>query len=456
MRQSKGFWYKTICLFSGFCSLFSCQKNGVEKTSRLKPEKVIASSFVDPGGQLKRIESLHFSSDTVYLLTENLTRESGEQLIVDPGTIIKSNPGVGIAINSGGRIELNGTIDRPVVFTSNLPPGSKNNYWRGISITGKSVGAQQPNGDPNDNSGILKFARIEFGGLQLNSVGASTILDHVQSSYTNFSSGFEFNGGTVEGKYLVSYACNSSADFYIGNGYSGKLQFLLAYRHPFFGVSNSYPFNCISGLFIESGPVNPFYTPSNLPTISNLSVIGPAGRDGTSSIYYDSSNSVHAAAMVTGNNAGFKIRNSVFLGYPVNGWKITDSFTARKVHYLESEFTHSMMYCADTSRAFYIRPRLYRKYDFRDFKEYMLETRFNNRLIYSINNFGFKNLFSYEVNGPIPAERSIMLESAAFDGADYSVPFFDKVPFVGAVGANNWLERWTNFNPLKTRYNLPE
>ena len=428
----------------------------MEKTSRRKPEKVIESTIVEPGGQVKRIRTLHLYSDTVYLLTENLVREKEEILIVDAGTVIKSNPGIGITVNPGGRIELNGSIDKPVVFTSNLPSGSKNNYWRGISISGNSVGVLQPTGDPDDNSGSLKFVRIEFAGLQFNHVGASTELDHVQSSYASFGPGFEFNGGTVGGKYLVSYACNSSADFYIGNGYSGKLQYLLAYRHPFFGNPNSYPFNTVTGLFIENGPVNPFHNSTSIPAISNLSVIGPSSREGSLRTYYDTSNSFNAAALVTTSNAGFRIRNSVFLGYPVNGWKIVDSFTARKVHYLESEFTHSIMYCADTSRVFYIHPRVYRKYDFRDFKEYMLEARFSNRLLYSINNFGFNDLFSYDVNGPIPSQRSIMLESAAFDGVDFSVPFFDKVSFVGAVGNVNWLERWTNFNPLKTKYNLPE
>jgi hypothetical protein len=443
-----------------FCSSAwsSCTKNLNERTSRKKPE-VVLRDVIDLGsGQAQRIKILQLHADTVYLLTSNITREEGEQLIVDPGTLIKSNPGIGIYINKSAIVVANGTEQLPIIFTSNLPAGSANNYWQGITISGKSFNnTGSSSGDPADASGSLRYVRIEFAGLSLIDVGAGTTIENVQTSYSNLSPAFLISGGNVNGKYLVSYACGAPADFYIGNGYSGKLQYLLAYRYPFFGSAGSKPSGAIAGLYIENNETNPVAAgPATFPFISNLTVIGPAGRSGMPTVYKDSSNGFLAAALVTNRNASFRIRNSIFMGYPVGGWQIGDSLSARKVHYLESEFTSSIVYCADSNRTFYIRKNIYRRYDTRDFKEYMLEDRFHNRLFYSINSFGLNNVFGYDALGPVPADGSVLLKGADFSGDNYGQGFFDKVEFVGAVGRDNWLRGWTNFNPLKTNYNIPE
>lgn len=429
----------------------ACQKNMSEKTFRAKPEKQLLAV-----GAGVRLSTVQLYADTVYVITETFNRTRGERLLIEPGTVIKVSPGVGIDIQPGAVIQADGTRDQPIVFTSNLVPGAANNYWLGISISGDASGQGVVAGDPGDNSGSLKFVRVEFGSVSFTNVGRGTVVDHVQASYSNFTPAFQFKGGTVNAKYLVSYACNTGADYYMGDGYTGHMQFVLAYRHPFFGTSRGLPANSIAGIYIENNASQPLAVPQTRPVLSNVTMVGPAGRNGTGPIYSDTSANANAAAFVTTSNARFRIRNSALLGYPANGWKIVDSLTARSVHFLESEFTHSLVHCIDTARTFFILPRVYRRYDAKDFREYMLETRFNNQLIYSINDFGFKNLFSYDVNGPVPAERSVLLTGASFDGNDYNIPFFDKVSFTGAVGVVNWMEGWTNFTPLKTSYNQPQ
>ncbi|MCP2835002.1 hypothetical protein NK896_24040, partial [Salmonella enterica subsp. enterica serovar Typhimurium] len=87
-----------------------------------------------------------------------------------------------------------------------------------------------------------------------------------------------------------------------------------------------------AGLYIENNETNPVAAgPATFPFISNLTVIGPAGRSGMPTVYKDSSNGFLAAALVTNRNASFRIRNSIFMGYPVGGWQIGDSLSARKV-----------------------------------------------------------------------------------------------------------------------------
>ena len=66
----------------------------------------------------------------------------------------------------------------------------------------------------------------------------------------------------------------------------------------------------------------------------------------------------------------------------------------------------------------------------------------------------FTNPYDYD-NGPdaMPKTASLLLSGANFDGSIFSDPFFKKVNYRGALGSDNWMQGWTNFNPLRTNYN---
>ncbi|MCK7524384.1 MAG: hypothetical protein MZV64_45515 [Ignavibacteriales bacterium] len=61
-------------------------------------------------------------------------------------------------------------------------------------------------------------------------VGRGTTLENIQVSFCGDDS-FEWFGGNVNAKYLVSYRAWDD-DFDTDFGYSGKLQFLLGIRDP--------------------------------------------------------------------------------------------------------------------------------------------------------------------------------------------------------------------------------
>jgi hypothetical protein len=86
---------------------------------------------------------------------------------------------------------------------------------------------------------VLRYVRIEFAGYptapneELNSltmaaVGAGTTIEYVQV-LQGLDDSFEWFGGAVNGKYLVSY---ESADdhFDASEGYIGRNQFLIAFQ----------------------------------------------------------------------------------------------------------------------------------------------------------------------------------------------------------------------------------
>lgn len=423
-----------------------CQKKETVRTSVAKPEK-----------SLESLQGLiiHLYKDTVYTLSQTVVRNSGEQLIIDEGTLIKVNPGgASIIINAGAVMEANGTRDNPVVFTSNEAPGSQNRNWGGISIAGKSINnSSNPTGDVTDLSGALHFMRIEFAGLALKSVGNRTIIENVQVSYAERSS-FVIQGGSFNARQLVSFASNGPADFYISEGYSGKMQFILAYRHPFFGKAGSEPFNALAGIYIENHPWNAVDArPYTYPFISNATVIGPDGQTGSSIAYKDTL--LKTGALITTGSTGFRIRNSVMMGYPLAGWQIGDSLTASGVHYHLSELTHSVFHSNDRKRVFYLAPGIYPPFGSNDFETFILAPDIHNELIAQSTGFQLADPYNYDEPNPMPKQISPLQTGANFESSYFSDPFFAKVTFRGAFGNENWLSGWTNFTPLKTNYNYP-
>lgn len=442
-----------------FCLNLSCKKNDTIKTARAKPEKVLTDKIIGVGGsQVGRLKSIRLDQDTVYVLTESISRLAGEQLIIEEGTLVKLVPGVGITMEPGAIFSANGSVNKPIIFTSNLPAGSKGASWNGITINGKSFNnVSALNGDPDDNSGSLQYVRIEFGNLTLNSVGKGTIVDHVQVSYSDVNPSFNFLGGTFNARNLISYACGGSSDFYISNGFQGKLQFLLAHRHPFFGKRSSSPPNTLTGLYISNNENNNVTAqPQTSPQISNLTIIGPNDQDGQTISYSDTSSFFNSGALVTTGNAGFFIRNTALLGFPSGGWIIGDSNTANKVNFLKAEFTSSHVQSNLQSRVYYIRPGVYRRYTATDFILFMEEPRFKNSVIRNSGDFLMTDPFNYTSPNYILSDGSPLLSGSDFAGGIFSDPFFENVSYRGAFGKTSWTVGWTNFIPLKTQYNEPQ
>lgn len=154
-----------------------------------------------------------------------LTIEAGAKFTADTS----ASGGSSLVILQGGKINAQGTADNPIVFTTdNKTPGD----WGGITLYGKApimakngaTTALSEDGnnityggtDSNDNSGVMKFVRVEYGGKKIGdgtsetnsmtfySVGAGTVLENLVT-YRGTDDGYEFFGGTVSATNLVSY-----------------------------------------------------------------------------------------------------------------------------------------------------------------------------------------------------------------------------------------------------------
>ena len=236
-------------------------------------------------------------SDQVYKLTGKLIVANGAKLTIEAGAIIEATPRLEgedirfIAVSQGGQIFVNGTAQKPVVMTATEKVPGK---WGGLVICGnapinKGVTAsaevsELTYGGTNaaDNSGSIKYLRIEYTGFAYNSdkefnalslfgVGNGTTIEYVQA-FEGADDGFEFFGGTVNTKYLVS---TSSEDdqFDWTEGWNGNNEF-------WFGKLGLGRGN--RGIEADNNSNNHLASPISNPTIKNITLIG-LGDQGTES-----------------------------------------------------------------------------------------------------------------------------------------------------------------------------
>ena len=209
-----------------------------------------------------------WTADNTYVLNGFVFVDDGATLTIEPGTVVRGKPGQGenasaLIVAQGGRIFAEGTRENPIIFTAEADdvsdpfdlPLDTRGLWGGVIILGKAVintstgvGAiegiptTEPRGayggtDDSDDSGVFRYVSIRYGGtdigagneingLTMGGVGSGTVVEYVEI-YNNQDDGFEWFGGTVGSRYLVS-AFNGDDAFDIDEGWRGDNQFWLA------------------------------------------------------------------------------------------------------------------------------------------------------------------------------------------------------------------------------------
>lgn len=208
-----------------------------------------------------------WTSDKVYVLGSRVSVESGAELTIEAGTIIKGQAGTGanataLLIARGGKLFANGTADAPIIFTSvadEIAPGEKvspnldptlNGLWGGLIVLGNApisaasdavqiegVPPSDANGlyggsDAADNSGSITYVSIRHGGanigegneingLTLGGVGSGTTVSNIEV-VGNQDDGIEFFGGTVNVSNAIVWNAGDDA-IDTDQGWSGTL-----------------------------------------------------------------------------------------------------------------------------------------------------------------------------------------------------------------------------------------
>jgi hypothetical protein len=243
----------------------------------------------------------HFVDGTVKV-------QAGVTLTVLPGATVKgkitSTNGSDsvLIITRDAKLNAPGTAANPIVFTSDAAAGSRAaGDWGGVVLLGRApvnvpggVGSSEglPPGEalfggnePNDSSGLIRFTRIEFSGIEFstdnelnvltqNGVGRGTTIDHIQAN-VGFDDCIEWFGGTVNAKFLVSSACRDDLfDWQLG--YTGAVQFGLGIQSATISTGSGR-----HGFEADNNENGNNFLPRSNPDFCNMTIIGSKGQGDT-------------------------------------------------------------------------------------------------------------------------------------------------------------------------------
>jgi len=454
----------------------SCSKNSNDDPEIITP----VEGSVVVSGDIKT--NTTWTADKIYNLKGYVYVTDGATLTIEPGTIIKGDKAskATLVITRGAKINAVGTVDKPIVFTSGVAAGARREGdWGGLVLLGKAKhnkgtakieGGLTPTAggdeakyiqfggtDDADNSGTLKYVRVEYAGIPFSvdneingitfgAVGSGTTIDYVQV-YRSGDDAFEWFGGSVNAKHLIATGTWDD-DFDTDNGFSGKIQFALAQRFPLIADQSG-----SNGFESDNDPDGLDIVPQTSAIFSNVTVVGPLASASTKI------NGFFQHAAQIRRNSAISTFNSIFTGFP-DGIYIDDTKVAT----------------AGATTANYTAGRL----------------SFENNLIYGITGQEIKgnkgaieatlratNSFvagswasvllasPYKYSSDIAAGTSVgrpdftlatgsvAAAGALFTNAKVVDAFFEKVAYKGAFGAADWTAGWANFDPQVMPYTTP-
>ncbi len=379
---------------------------------------------------------LVLSSDNAYSIEEGVffggDNKENSTLRIQAGTTIYGNPASFISIMRGSKIFAEGRVDAPIVFTSINVANPKRSDWGGLVINGnapinackagasvceaisegiKVLPVKFGGNDPEENSGVLRYVRVEFGGypisqdnelngITFNGVGRGTTVEYIQV-HRNSDDGVEFFGGTVNAKFLLLTE-NEDDSLDWDMGWTGKVQFVLVDQ------GSDKVDNGIEADNLKS-PMNA--SPRSNPEISNMTLIG-------------SPNSGYGLLLRRGTAADLK--NFIVTGFGKACIDIEDAETfvngaavqGSDVVATGLKMSSSILNCA---QGFEVKAG-----DAWSTKEWFLKQAGNIQA-------------DPQLNGWVPMAGS----PALGQGATPDDLFFDPVDFIGAIGTDDWTLGWS-------------
>ncbi|MCL2098053.1 MAG: hypothetical protein FWH23_04770 [Bacteroidales bacterium] len=422
-----------------------------------------------------------------YMLKGFVYVVDGVTLTIEPGVIIKGEKASRgtLIIERGGKIMAQGTKERPIVFTSSQSAGNRNpGDWGGLILLGRApnnageqtieggVRSKHGGSNPNDNSGILSYVRVEFAGIEYStdneingitfgSVGTGTQLDHIQVSYSGDDS-FEWFGGTVNAKYLVAY-CGWDDDFDTDNGFSGKIQFALGMRHPLIGDKSA-----SNGFESDNNANGTSDAPFTSTVFANVSLFGPVSNPTNytdqSGVQGSDVDARFQAGLHLRRNTKLSIFNSVIAAFPI-GLIIENSGRGdAQGNATAGELNVTNCVIAGCVRNFQDRQVWSggsvndADAGYNDFTNpYFNRSGGNNNTYATLAELKLgSNPLNLNCSGIFPQSDSPLASGAVWTNAKVSTGF-EQVNYIGAFGptetaSNNWTSGWTNFDPQNTTY----
>lgn len=278
--------FSTLALIAGMFVFTSCSNNDDDPVIEEPDNSVLQGSIVS---------DLTLKSGNTYTLNGEFLVKEGATLNIEPGVkiVAQYDDRVDyILVEQGAKINALGTASAPIIMTSSKEePGA----WGGIHICGRAHtnaeggkgsseigGAVYGGENDTDNSGVLKYVRVEYtgyafdeeheaNGMTFYGVGNGTTIENCEA-YHGSDDGFEFFGGSVNVKNMVVVNCSDDS-FDWTEGWNGKGENLVAYQEN----ASTLGYDCDCLIEADNNENNYSATPVSHPVLKNLILVGNGG-----------------------------------------------------------------------------------------------------------------------------------------------------------------------------------
>ncbi len=434
----------------------ACKKNSDVTFTPLPPAIIIDTL------PLVITADLTLNANKSYVLNGQVFVKNNATLTIPAGIIVSvikndlpANKGV-LVITEGSKLIVNGTEDKPVVFTSaavNKAPGD----WGAIIILGKAptnvvagnVAGLTVSDDTkfggtisDDNSGSIKFLRLEYcgginpeaegewlvdkaSGLCMASVGSATSIDNVMIVHSK-DDAFQFVGGTVNATHLIAFNSGDD-DFDFDLGYTGKLQYIIAYRSQ---LSSTHSLRA-NGFESYNDEVPTLNAPLTRPVVSNMTIVGPEGNLPTTG-------HINQGVYIR-KGTRFVMQNSIIAEYTKGGLMVCPKTRPVLLFNTGSLFRYNLVHSDTAAKTFsYDHGSETIAYADPELEIFALNATNKNQMFTSSGDLMLKTMYSTIGPDLSPATGSPALSGANFDGVDYVGFFNTSIAYRGAVGPTNW------------------
>ena len=278
--------FSTLALIAGMFVFTSCSNNDDDPVIEEPDNSVLQGSIVS---------DLTLKSGNTYTLNGEFLVKEGATLNIEPGVkiVAQYDDRVDyILVEQGAKINALGTASAPIIMTSSKEePGA----WGGIHICGRAHtnaeggkgsseigGATYGGSNDADNSGVLKYIRVEYtgyafdeeheaNGMTFYGVGNGTTIENCEA-YHGSDDGFEFFGGSVNVKNMVVVNCSDDS-FDWTEGWNGKGENLVAFQE----AEGTLGYDCDCLIEADNNENNYSATPVSHPVLKNLILVGNGG-----------------------------------------------------------------------------------------------------------------------------------------------------------------------------------
>ena len=375
-----------------------------------------------------------WTNDTIYRIRHQVFVNHGATLTIEAGTLIQaSGQNAVIVVEKGGKIMAEGRREAPIVMTCDAAVGLRESgCWAGLIVLGNApmtrgtglaegvIPETRPTyggDDPMDSSGVLRYVRVEFAGVDFNpetqpnafgfhGVGAGTVIDHIQA-HEGEDDGIEFFGGTADCMYCVSSGSkDDSLDWAFG--WQGTAQYVFIQQDPLGD----------NGIEADNDSQGFDRTPRSHPKLYNVTLVGGLAQD---------ENSSSGDGMRIRVGTAITARNVLLTGFGGDALDVRDNSPSLFLDGTSSIKNAIIHDNGDNTGDAQIVGGVASSVEYMDVAPALVNVRF-------------------EANPdprPMLGSPALLIGNAATPPGDGSLD--TSAQFIGAFGDENWLEEWTFF-----------